>query len=78
MLLSPFCAQLPAEERDVDHPAPAHRPARLHAHLAEDEDERKVREAAPQHLVDEAAVGIGAGDPRAHRDERRIVLQSTR
>ena len=39
MLLSPFCAQLPAEERDVDHPTPAHRPASLHAHLAEDEDE---------------------------------------
>ena len=48
MLLSPFCAQLPAEERDVDHAAPAHRPASLHAHLTEDEDERKVREAAPQ------------------------------
>lgn len=72
MLVSPFYAKLPTEERDVDHPTPAHRPACLHAHLAKDEDERKVRKAAPQHLVDEAAVSVGAGDPRAHRHERRI------
>ena len=72
MPVSPFCAKLPTEERDVAHPTPAHRPASLHAHLAKDEDECKVREAAPQHLVDEAAVGVGAGDPRAHRHERRI------
>jgi len=60
------------KECNVNHPAPTNRPALLHAHLAEDEDKGKVREAAPQHLVDQAAVGVGAGDPRTHGHERRI------